>query len=131
MPVIASFFLVYAGRHGCRVAQSKARRAKNGENVKQIYFTKLRRWYIMEGRALRGMDGRARMRPAGLKHERITGGSMNDNRINGNTEGIRQSALERLRELYDMEIEGDCFAPPELIERIDAVHEGRAGAEGD
>ena len=60
------------------------------------------------------------MRPAGLKHERITGGSMNENRINGNTEGIRQSALERLRELYDMEIEGDCFAPPELIERIAA-----------
>ena len=74
----------------------------------------------MEGRALRGMDGRARMRPAGLKHERITGGSMNYNRINGNTEGIRQSALERLRELYDMEIEGDCFVPPELIERIAA-----------
>lgn len=45
---------------------------------------------------------------------------MSENRINGNTEGIRQSALERLRELYDMEIDGDCFAPRELIDRIAA-----------
>lgn len=45
---------------------------------------------------------------------------MSENRINGNTEGIRQSALERLRELYDMEIDGDCFVPRELIDRIAA-----------
>lgn len=45
---------------------------------------------------------------------------MNDNKINGNTEGIRQSALERLCGLYAMAIDGDCFAPAELIERIAA-----------
>lgn len=43
---------------------------------------------------------------------------MNENKVNGNTEGVRQSAIERLRQLYDMRVEGDCFAPQELIERI-------------
>lgn len=53
---------------------------------------------------------------------------MSENRINGNTEGIRQSALERLRELYDMEIDGDCFAPRELIDRI-ATFSGQCNRE--
>lgn len=46
---------------------------------------------------------------------------MSENTVNGNIQGIRQSALERLREMYDMQVDGDCFAPRELIDRIAAV----------
>ncbi len=45
---------------------------------------------------------------------------MGENNINGNIEGIRQSALDRLRALYELDIDGDCFAPRELIDRIAA-----------
>ena len=45
---------------------------------------------------------------------------MNEKKINGNIDGIRQSALDRLSALYDMEIDGDCFVPQELVERIAA-----------
>ena len=40
--------------------------------------------------------------------------------INGNTEGIRSSALNALKALYDMRIDDDCFAPVELLDEIAA-----------
>ena len=45
---------------------------------------------------------------------------MNENKVNGNIDGVRQSAIDRLREVYDIQVEGDCFAPPEIIERMAA-----------
>ena len=38
--------------------------------------------------------------------------------IYGNTEGIRASVLQRLEALYDLEMEADCFAPPEMLSLI-------------
>ncbi|MGN1070856.1 MAG: hypothetical protein ACI4P5_10585, partial [Candidatus Fimadaptatus sp.] len=66
-PPLDDFFSPIILRAGaaCQGAQSKARRAKNGENVKQIYFTKLRRWYIMEGRVLRGQGAAPGCGPQG------------------------------------------------------------------
>ena len=35
--------------------------------------------------------------------------------INGNTEGIRNSLLEQIRDLYQLRMEADTFAPPPML----------------
>ena len=71
--------------------------------------------------AVRGVRGQSR--PYDRLLDRRTaalGGFMNENKVNGNIDGVRQSAIDRLREVYDIQAEGDCFAPPEIIERMAA-----------
>lgn len=74
--------------------------------------------YICAARGVRGQS-----RPYDRLLDRRTaalGGFMNENKVNGNIDGVRQSAIDRLREVYDIQVEGDCFAPPEIIERMAA-----------
>lgn len=35
--------------------------------------------------------------------------------VQGNIEGIRKSVLDELAQLYDVQIEADCFIPQEII----------------
>ena len=71
--------------------------------------------------AARGVRGQSRQYDRLLdRRTAALGGFMNENKVNGNIDGVRQSAIDRLREVYDIQVEGDCFAPPEIIERMAA-----------
>ena len=35
--------------------------------------------------------------------------------IHGNIEGVRRTALDQMKLLYDLEIDADVFLPPELV----------------
>ncbi|HWQ58510.1 MAG TPA: GTPase HflX [Clostridia bacterium] len=43
------------------------------------------------------------------------------NKVNGNTEGIRESLIERLRAIYELRMEGDEFASHALIAEVCAL----------
>ncbi|MBQ2700662.1 MAG: GTPase HflX, partial [Clostridia bacterium] len=38
--------------------------------------------------------------------------------IHGNTVGLRETFLQEMSTLYDLELPGDLFAPPELIQLL-------------